>query len=58
MRHLILVKAPPGWGLPDWSAKCRAKAIEARRAETLGSVEDESAVPQGFAQKEQFHDPS
>ena len=25
----------------------RASAIEARRAETLGSVEDESAVPQG-----------
>lgn len=31
-----------------------AQAIEARRAETgTGSVEDESAVPQGCAQKEQ-----
>ena len=27
-----------------------AKAIEARRAATTGAVEDESAVPQGFAQ--------
>jgi hypothetical protein len=27
-----------------------AQAIEARRAETLGSVEDESAVPQGCTQ--------
>jgi hypothetical protein len=36
----------------------KAKAIEAQRAETVkhGSVEDESAAPQGFAQKDAPND--
>jgi len=40
--------------LTEWHPECLAQAIEARRAETAkqGSVEDESAVPQGCAQGE------